>query len=488
MNKRKSGVLLALSSLPGDYGVGGFGQEAYEFVDFLARSKQSFWQILPMSPLGKGNSPYGATSSYAGNPLYIDLRQLEEMGLLTQADLEKAKRPGGKVDYEELHISRKQVLRKAFQKIGPSVDFLLADFTNYHPWLKDYATFETLKSLYPGKEWWEWPEPFKNRDPKALEEFHEKHKDELNFWIFTQYFFYMQWKDLKNYAASKGVSFFGDLPFYVPENSVDVWVQPELFLLGENGRVAGTPPDYFTKDGQLWGFPIYNWELMEKENYAWWIKRLKYQDSLYDFLRLDHFNAFAAYWSIPKGSPAKEGEFIKGHGVEIFKQLAHYLRTPSFLAEDLGSESEAGEKLRKRFGIPGMRILQFGFISKQDYLHLPHNYEGDIVAYTGTHDNDTLMGWFDKASAEVKDMSCAYLGKDNPKAKDFIRLLMASHAETTIIPVQDLLGLGSEARMNVPGVEKGNWTWRLSSLKELERIEDDLKQFTVIYRRTFESI
>lgn len=488
MKQRKSGILLALSSLPGEFGIGGFGQQAYEFVDFLSRSKQSLWQILPLGPIGKGNSPYGATSSYAGNPLYIDLRQLEVMGLLTQEDLASAKRPPGKVDYEELLESRYALLRKAYSNVGLSVDFLLADFCNHHGWIRDYALYETLKGLYPDKDWWEWPEKYRHRDPKALAQIEEEHRDEMNFWIFTQYFFFMQWKDLKNYAASKNVSFFGDLPFYVPEDSVEVWVRPDLFLLGEDGRVAGTPPDYFTSEGQLWGFPIYNWEKMEEEKYGWWLERLQYQSSLFDYLRLDHFNAFATYWSIPKGKSAKEGEFIRGHGPELFKGLGKYFRKPNFLAEDLGSESEAGEKLRKRFGIPGMRILQFGFISKQDYLHLPHNYEEDVVAYTGTHDNDTMMGWYNTAPGEIKQMTHLYLGKDHPQAMDFVRLLMASHAEITMIPVQDLLGLDSEARMNIPGTEEGNWTWRLPSLKDLQGVEDNLRKLTTVFRRTFESI
>lgn len=487
MKQRKSGVLLAISSLPGDYGIGGFGKEAYAFIDFLAQSRQSIWQILPLGPLGKGNSPYSPTSTYAGNPLYIDLRQLEEIGLLKKEELLKEQMPPGKVNFEKLVASRYAILRKAFKRTGPSVEFLLEDFTNFHPWIKDYALYHCLKSLYPG-EWWTWPKPYRDRNPEALENLEEANKEEINFWIFTQYFFFMQWKDLKNYAHAKEISILGDLPFYVPKDSVDVWVAPDLFQLGEDGALAGTPPDYFSQEGQLWGFPVYNWEKMQKDNYAWWLQRLLHHSKQVDILRLDHFNAFATYWSIPVGKSAKEGEFQKGYGAEIFKQLNAYLRKPFFLAEDLGSESETGEKLRKRFGFPGIRVLQFGFGEKGNELHLPHRYEEDLVVYTGTHDNNTIMGWFKDAPPEVKRSTCAYLGKENPTSLDFVRLLMASHAQICIFPVQDLLGLDSWSRMNLPGSQEGNWTWRLLSLKELEIIREDLGLLTTVYRRTFESI
>ncbi|HZK10186.1 MAG TPA: 4-alpha-glucanotransferase, partial [Clostridia bacterium] len=335
------------------------------------------------------------------------------------------------------------------------------------------------------RSWIDWQDKYRNRQAQALEKIREQEKINFQFWIFTQFIFHKNMKDFSDYAKSKGIDIIGDIPFYVAEDSVEVWSRPELFLLGEEGFVAGTPPDYFSDDGQLWGNPIYNWELMEKENFSWWVDRLRAQCSFYRYLRLDHFNAFARYWSIPKGKSAKKGYMKEGYGLEILEQVPDLIENQSLIAEDLGTETKAAEVVRKAFCIPGMRILQVGFSPGEDNPHLPYSYEKDLFVYTGTHDNDPIMSWYAKAPLKVREEVKAYLNTQEPRALDFVRLLMASAADNVVIPVQDLLGLGSQARMNLPGTLDNNWIWRLESLDPLAPFEDILRHYSKTYRRNF---
>lgn len=483
MNKRKSGLLLALSSLPGDYGIGGFGKEAFKFIDFLEASRQSYWQILPLGPTGYGNSPYSSLASLAGNPLYLDLEELHKVNLLRDEDLEHAKLPYGAVNYEGVTSLKMSLLRKAFSRLSQENKDQIESFFRANSWLDDFALFMTIKDLYQGLSWLDWPEGYKNREEVSLKSIRNSHKKDYDFWIFTQYYFDKQRRALLSYAKKKGISIIGDIPFYVAEDSVEVWTSPELFLLGEKGYVAGTPPDFFSKEGQLWGNPIYNYQLMKEDNFAWWVKRLKDQSALYHLLRLDHFNGFASYWKISRGKSPGEGKLEPGYGREILSQLEEELTRDAFIAEDLGSETQAGKKLRRAYSVPGMRILQFGFSPGKDNPHLPHSYEKDLFVYTGTHDNQPIMAWFLEAPKGVKDDVRAYLGKDEPQGLDFIRLLMMSSADSVIIPLQDLLGLGKKARMNLPGSLENNWTWRLDSLESIEKYQPILYNFSKTYRR-----
>lgn len=483
MHQRKSGLLLALSSLPSPYGIGSFGQEAFRFIDLLHRAKQSYWQILPLGPTGYGNSPYSSFSTHAGNPLYIDLEALAEENLITQDELLQARRPQGSINFEDVTSSRLLLLKKAFLRAKKPLKQQIDGFARNNPWLDDFALFMSLKDFHNGVSWLDWATPYRRRDPQALLEFRANFREDYDFWVFTQFIFRLQMKAFSDYAQANGVEIIGDIPFYVAEDSVEVWCRPDLFLLGEEGFVAGTPPDFFTQEGQLWGNPIYNWERMKEDNFSWWTNRLREQCTFYRRLRLDHFNAFARYWTIPRGKTSKEGHMQEGFGFEILGQLRDLLEKGSFIAEDLGTETAAAEVIRYAFSIPGMRILQVGFSPGEDNPHLPHSYEKDLFVYTGTHDNEPIMAWYAQAPEKVKQDVQAYLDTNHPSALDFVRVLMASSAHSVVIPVQDLMGLGIEARMNLPGTLEKNWTWRLKSLEELTAYESVLARFSDTYRR-----
>ncbi len=487
MNKRKSGLLLALSSLPGNFGIGGFGKEAFKFIDFLRESKQSYWQILPLGPTGYGNSPYSSFSSLAGSPLYIDLEELLDLELLTKEELEAAKMDPGPVDYEGLFKIRLPLLRRASKRVTSPLKERIEGYKEANPWLDDFALFMCIKEVHGGTSWLDWSEDFRCRKRPALDYIRRSHQEDYDFWVFTQYFFHRQRQVFLDYAQENQVEILGDIPFYVAEDSVEVWTRPELFLLGQEGFVAGTPPDFFTEEGQLWGNPIYNFEYMKRDNFSWWVDRLRKQCQLYHILRLDHFNGFARYWKIPQGRPSKEGIMEEGFGYEILGQLKDLADRGCFIAEDLGSETEAAQGIRQALAIPGMRILQVGFSPGEDNPHLPHSYEKDLFVYTGTHDNEPIMAWFSLAPEGVRRDVMAYLNSPSPGALDFIRVLMASSANSVIIPVQDLLGLGMEARMNLPGSLEDNWVWRLSDLESLEKYKKILAEFSTSYRRNLES-
>lgn len=483
MKKRKSGLLLALSSLPSPYGIGGFGQEAFKFIDFLRESKQSYWQILPLGPTGYGNSPYSSFSTQAGNPLYIDLEALNHEGLVLEQELREARYPQGPVNYDFVNQHHIALLKKAFSRAQEPLKRAIALYVESNPWLDDFALYMSLKELHGEASWLEWEDQYRHRDPEALQRVRQEHKASYDFWIFTQYLFHNHMKKFQDYAKTKEIEIIGDIPFYVAEDSVEVWCRPEIFLLGEKGFVAGTPPDFFTEEGQLWGNPIYNWDLIKEEDFSWWTDRLRIQSSFYRRLRLDHFNAFARYWTIPKGSSSKDGYMLEGYGFEILSRLDDLIEDGSFIAEDLGTETAAAEVIRKTFSIPGMRILQVGFSPGEDNPHLPHSYEKDLFVYTGTHDNEPIMAWYDKAPRIIKDDVKAYLDRDKPEALDFIRILMASAADDVVVPIQDILGLGLEARMNLPGTLDNNWVWRLESLELLKPFKKILRHYSHTYRR-----
>lgn len=483
MTKRKSGLLLALSSLPSDYGMGGFGSQAFNFIDYLKRAGQSYWQILPLGPTGYGDSPYSSLSTQAGSPLYIDLEDLEKRGLIRPEELKEVKVDGDRVDYQTQYQLRMPLLKKAFSRLDSPLKEEIYYYMRDRTWLDDFALYMCIKELQGQLSWLDWEDKYKYRDSRALEKIRQDYKEAYNFWIFTQFIFEEQLRAFLAYAEDKSIEIIGDIPFYVAEDSVEVWTRPDLFLLGEKGFVAGTPPDFFTDEGQLWGNPIYNWQLMEKEDFSWWTNRLRVHASFYHKIRLDHFNAFARYWKIPRGASSKNGVMVEGYGRQILSRLKDLVEEGRLVAEDLGTETAAAELIRWDYKIPGMRILQVGFSPGEDNPHLPHSYDKDLFAYTGTHDNEPIMAWFLQAPKRVKEDVRAYLNTPEPQALDFVRLLMASPAQAVIFPIQDLMGLGMEARMNLPGSLENNWTWRLLDLELIKPYEKILKNYSLTYRR-----
>lgn len=464
---RASGVLMHISSLPSDYGIGTLGKDAREFIDFLESAGQTYWQILPIGPTGYGDSPYQSFSTFAGNPYFIDLDLLCRDGLLKPGEFEACGGAGG-VDYARLYSERFPVLRKAYKRF---IGNMPRDFDNFCKanafWLDDYAIFMAVKDSYSGLAWTEWEKPLMRRDQKALSAFANAYKDEISFYKMTQYLFFSQWSDLKEYAAVHGIKFIGDLAIYVSADSADVWASPEMFQLDENYLprvVAGCPPDGFTSSGQLWGNPIYDWDKMRADGFSWWIRRFKQACSVFDEVRIDHFRGFESYYAIPYGSPdAKDGAWHKGPGMSLFDAVSREMGSLPVIAEDLGFLTPDVKKLLVDSGFPGMKVLQFAFDSREDSDYLPHNYEKNCVVYTGTHDNDTILGWCKSMSEDDRRFAMEYMGINSeagfPGA--MIRLAMSSVADRAIITMQDLLELGSEGRMNTPSTLGGNWTWRM---------------------------
>lgn len=460
-----------LSSLSSPYGIGTMGGAAREFVDFLKASGQSFWQLLPICPTGYGDSPYQSYSTFAGNPFLIDLDELEQQGLLAKEDyvgIDWGNEPD-QVNYGVLYQKRYLVLRKAVHRFleHPSEDF--EDFCVKNAfWLEDFSLFMALKEVYGGAPWSEWKESFRDCDANALEEARELYVDYILFWKALQYLFFWQWEKLKAYANAQGISIIGDLPIYVSYDSVDVWAHPELFQLDDKKipvEVAGCPPDGFSEDGQLWGNPLYDWDYMEQTDFAWWVQRIQYLCNVYDVLRIDHFRAFAGYYAIPYGATtAKLGRWKPGPGMKLFRAVERAIGKQRIIAEDLGHITEDVKQLLKDSGFPGMKVLQFAFDSRDESgaEYLPHHFIKHCVAYTGTHDNDTILGWFEDADAEDTAYAREYLKIKDDSALhwDMMDALWESVAELTIVTAQDLLGLGSEARMNRPSTLGGNWQWR----------------------------
>lgn len=482
-----------ISSLSSPYGIGSMGKEAREFVDFLKKSGQSYWQILPVCPTSYGDSPYQSFSTFAGNPYFIDLELLREDGLLQSeeyVDVDWESTPD-KVNYEAVYYKRYDILRKAADRFmeNPSPEY--SDFCDEQKeWIYDYALFMALKDANGGVAWIEWGEELKKRNPEALEEAKTKYSKEIEFWKIMQFLFFKQWKSLRQYANDRGIEIIGDLPIYVALDSVDVWANPHLFLLDENLEpidVAGCPPDGFSATGQLWGNPLFRWDVMEEEDYDWWVRRISQACKIYNVLRIDHFRGFDSYYAIPYGADtAINGEWRIGPGIKLFKAIERKIGPQNIIAEDLGYLTESVRQLLKDSGFPGMKVLEFAFDSRDsnnaDYL--PHNYPEYCIAYAGTHDNETICGW--KKTAAPEDIAYAkdYLKlSDDDFCWDMIDRLWATAANTVIIQAQDILELGSESRMNIPSTLGGNWSWRALEGAFTDEIADRLRKITEQHNR-----
>ena len=483
-----------LSSLPSPYGIGTMGKEARKFVDFLQASGQSCWQLLPVCPTSYGDSPYQSYSTFAGNPYFIDLDYLEEMGLLAKSDYEAIdwESAPDKVNYGVLYQKRYPVLRKAAERFlqNPSEDF--EGFCSENAaWLSDFALFMALKDVHGGAQWSEWKAPLRNRDAEALKAAESEQKDNVLFWKVLQYLFFKQWAELKAYANERGISIIGDLPIYVSLDSVDAWAHPELFQLDENKvpkEVAGCPPDGFSADGQLWGNPLYDWGYMEADHFTWWIHRIEYLCKVYDTLGIDHFRAFDSYYAIPYGeTTARNGRWKQGPGMKLFDEVERAIGRQPIIAEDLGYLTDSVRKLLKDSGFPGMKVLEFAFDSRDSSgnEYLPHNYIPNCVAYAGTHDNDTILGWFADADPEDTAYCKEYLDISDGDELNWSMMssLWRSVAELTIVQAQDLLGLGSEARMNAPSTGGSNWCWRAVSGVFTDELAEKMRRKMRIYGR-----
>jgi 4-alpha-glucanotransferase len=499
---RSSGVLLHPTSLPGPFGIGDLGRSAHEFAAILGEAGQRWWQMLPVGPTGYGNSPYQSYSSFAGNPLLISPELLSADGLLSVEDLEGLpKLPEGEVDFEAVVPVKEKLLRKAFENSRPGLpgndEFAVA---NRH-WLEDYTLFLALKDVHGGAPWYEWPLPLVRREPDALSSWRERLAPEIGYHLFVQYVFARQWSSLREECRRRQIGLIGDLPIFVAQDSTDVWARPDLFLLDAEGRptvVAGVPPDYFAATGQLWGNPLYRWPAHQAEGFAWWIARLRAQLERVDLVRLDHFRGFEAYWEIPAGSPtAEHGRWVHAPGREFLTAVRAALGGLPLIAEDLGDITREVEQLRDQFLLPGMRVLQFGYSGAPGTeFHAPFTFVNHCIAYTGTHDNDTTVGWFTApvhadGSAEERSHTGAQrtfalrlLGSNGEEVHwDAIRAVMASVADTAIFPLQDVLGLGTAARMNVPGVVGDNWTWRYRAGQLRLLCRARLAELTAVYGR-----
>ena len=491
---RKNGMLLPITSLPSKYGIGAFSKEAYEFIDILSESGQKIWQILPLGPTGYGDSPYQSFSTFAGNPYFIDLDKLVEEGLLSKEECESYDWGSNEefIDYKKIYLSRFEILRKAFNRSEIHSDIKFYEFCEENKkWLDDYALYMSIKDLLGGKSWIEWSEDIRTRQKEAMSKYKDELKDEILFYKYQQYLFNKQWKELKSYANEKGISIIGDIPIYVALDSADTWSNPELFQLDENSiptAVAGCPPDSFSEIGQLWGNPLYRWDYHKSTGYKWWIERISYCFKLYDIVRIDHFRGFDEYYSIPYGSDnAIDGSWEKGPGLDLFQTLKSKLGELNIIAEDLGFLTPSVKQLLEDTAYPGMKILQFAFDSREESDYLPHNYSRNCVVYTGTHDNNTIKGWYKEISEVDKDMSIDYLNNKNTEEDeihwDFICSAMRSVADTCIIPVQDFLGLGDEARINTPSTVGSNWCWRMKKGCFSDNLVKRIKNLTNIYGR-----
>ena len=466
---RKCGVLMPISSLPSRFGIGGFSKEAYDFVDFLAAGGQSLWQILPLGPTGYGDSPYQSFSTFAGNPYYISLDKLIEEGLLTEQECENCDYGDNPeyVNYEKIYNTRFKLLRMAFDRANINENDEYKSFVEENrEWLKDYAMYMAIKDSKKGIAWIEWDEDIRLRKPEAMAYYEKELENDINFYSYQQYLFATQWAALKAYANKKGVEIVGDIPIYVAFDSSDTWANPELFQLDEENiptGVAGCPPDAFSATGQLWGNPLYRWDYHEQTGFAWWIRRLAYCFKIYDVVRIDHFRGFDEYWAIPYGDETAEfGRWEKGPGYALFEAVKKALGNRPVIAEDLGFLTPSVLKLVKKTGYPGMKILQFAFDPREESDYLPHNYTNNSVVYTGTHDNDTVNGWLAALGRKDVAFEKKYIGvkRTSDICYNLVRMALASVSDTAIIPLQDYLELGSEARINTPSTLGGNWEWR----------------------------
>ena len=496
ISSRSSGILMHLSCLPGKYGIGDLGQSACEFVDFLSETGTKYWQLLPLNPTGYGNSPYQGLSANACNPLFIDPEQLVEFCLLNTEDLSKLLNlPKLKVDFQKVINFKRRLLEKAFSAFYSSKRSPLKnEFENYkqsnQSWLEDYCFFMVIRENYHLTSWKDWPNPLKFREPQAILFFEEQHTEELEFHAFLQFIFHLQWQNLREVAHNKGIHFIGDIPIFLGYDCADVWAYPDLFKLNDRLEpqvVAGVPPDFFSPTGQLWGNPLYDWEDHHQDRYRWWIKRIKETLKYVDIIRLDHFRGFAGYYQIPSGAEtAEEGEWIAGPGSELFNVIKSDLGYLPFIAEDLGTITPDVIDLRDRFDLPGMKILQFAFGGNSINDYLPHNYPINCVAYTGTHDNPPSLGWYNNTASENERSFCRqYLGKTTESIPyAMIRSIWSSVAKLAIAPMQDVLVLGTNARMNIPATSQGNWQWRMKPGAVTDEIKNWLGEINMIYNRS----
>ncbi|WP_252234046.1 4-alpha-glucanotransferase [Clostridium sp. ZS1] len=491
--RRSSGIIMHIASLPGEFGIGTFGKEAYEFADFLKESHQKYWQILPIGPTSYGDSPYQSFSAFAGNPYFIDFNLLKKDGLLKSKDYSNLNFGKDKedIDYGLIFVEKMKVLRKAYERFKLNLPTDLKEFEEENQWLDDYSLYMALKSKFELKSWQKWDIDIKLRKKEVLNKYREELKDEINLWKFIQYKFFEQWTNLKKYVNDLDIEIIGDIPIYVAEDSADIWANPKAFLLDEETlvplKVSGCPPDNFAVTGQLWGNPIYNWDYIDKTNYKWWIDRMKQSSKLYDVIRIDHFRGFESYWSIPYGDPtAENGEWVKGPGMKLFNAIKKELGDIKIIAEDLGFLTDEVIKFREESGFPGMRVLQFAFVGDAANRDLPHNYEENCIAYTGTHDNNTFRGWLEKTGTEEEiEASIKYLGLNKEEGYNwgFIRGVWSSKAYLSIALIQDFLNLGNESRINVPSTLGQNWRWRAKKDVFTDELAEKIYEITKMYGR-----
>jgi len=491
-NQRHSGVLLHPSSLPGKYGIGSLGAEAFRFIDWLSEAGQRVWQILPLGPTDWSHSPYQAYSAFAGNPHLIDLDLLVEKGYLLPESLpDPPEFPAAKIQYKTVLPWREKLLKSAYQRFISTGGFHTPDYHQFWDkhwwWLESWSLFDACRQELPAADWSEWEESLQLREEPTLRSYYNKYKEQVHYNRFLQYIFFGQWFALKSYANGKGIFLFGDIPLYVSYNSSDVWSNQSLFLLDEKRKptmVGGVPPDYFSETGQLWGNPLFDWEKMKQQGYEWWMARLHFNLHLFDLVRIDHFRGLESFWAIPAGEKtAINGSWMKANGDEMLQLLQRQIGTLPIVAEDLGLITPEVDQLRKKFNLPGMKVLQFAFSDEGDNTHLPHNYAKDFVAYTGTHDNDTTNGWIQKLKKAERLKIQNYLSTEKLDAWHLIRKAEESVAQLAILPMQDILGLSTAARMNKPGTIKNNWIWRMDANLPDKTQTAKLRHLTEIYGR-----
>ena len=486
---RTAGILLPVSAMPSPYGIGVFGKETIHFLDKAADMHFRRWQVLPFTMTDAHNSPYASASAFAGNYLFIDPRGLAEEGLVSEAEAADGEYPGSPytADYEFADERRLALLRLAFSRLSGEKAQKVKSFAGEQEWLPPFALFMAIREEQNGAPWWEWPKELARYE--TAKTYARKYEEQTAFWKFVQYEFFRQWDRIKAYAEEKGIEVIGDMPIYVSRDSSDVWSHRELFLLDaetyEPEKVAGVPPDYFSADGQLWGNPLYDWAKMAEDGYSWWAARLKAAMRFYHIVRIDHFRALASFWAVPvEAKSAKEGAWMKGPGMDFFRALKRqFAEQPKIIAEDLGVFGEDVVQLLEESGLPGMRVIQFGFEPGADSSHLPHNYPHNCVAYVGTHDNNTLLGWLWEAKPEERAFAlryCGYAGNDwgqggyeSPSCRAIIEAVWRSAADTAVISIQDMCGFGADTRMNIPGSESGNWRFRIG--------EDNLDKLDAAY-------
>ena len=475
MLKRASGVLLNISTLPNEYGIGGFGKEIEFGRNFLLEGGFTYWQVLPLTTIGLGNSPYSGNSAFALNFLYVDPDELYNAGFITDEDKNEAVYNGSpyNVDYGFVYYSKSKLLHKAYDNKKKDLEKKLKSFVKNKKWVNDYALYKSIKELNNNSSWIDWKDEYKFKENLDEKKFIEENKDLYYFYVFEQYILDVQWKKSKKICNEKNVKIIGDMPMYVSLDSCDVWANRKYFLLKKDGtpkKVAGVPPDYFAQDGQLWGNPLYDYEEMKKDNYSWWMDRIDQMMDIYDILRIDHFRAFSEYWAVPaEAKTAREGKWVKGVGIDLFNLIFEKYNKDRFIAEDLGIIDNKVVKLLKKTGLPGMRVMHFGF-GDSDNIHLPCNYVKNCIGYTATHDNNTSLGWLFELDDKTRDRVLEYIGcdkrvwgtgaYDSISVKLMIKKVMESECQIAIVPLQDLFGFGSDCRMNTPGVANGNWTYR----------------------------